>query len=53
MAEVVKLFVSAKAILAIQLLNVLTPKEVINANVLSTTSEIHTGKVAVIPTLAH
>lgn len=46
-------FVSAKATLAIQQLNVLTPKEVTNANVLSITLETHSGKAVVILILVH
>lgn len=53
MAEVAKLFVSAKVTLVILQLNVSTPKEVTNASVLLITLEIHTKKVAVILILVH
>lgn len=53
MEEDAKLSVSAKAIPAIQQRNALTPREVTNANALSITLEIHSGKAVVILILAH
>lgn len=53
MEEVAKRSVSVRAILVIQQPNALIPREATNANVLSITSEIQSGKVVVILILAH